>query len=56
METKDLKMGLKVRTIAEFSGVPKGTIGVVESQPRSWPDAPSVAIHWQRHPGDLLID
>lgn len=56
MNADELKIGLKVRSKREFSGVPTGTIGIVVPKPNSWPGTNSVAVHWGRHPKDTLVD
>jgi hypothetical protein len=56
MRESELRFGLKVRTLREFSGVPVGTIGVVEEAKNSWPIGTSVCIHWARMEGDPLRD
>lgn len=58
MKKEDLEEGLKVKSLIDFSGVPKGTIGIIEASSGSWPekDAVNVAVHWQRHTKDPLID
>lgn len=53
------RMGTQVRSLIEFSGVPKGTTGRVID---SWQigtgtrDEWGVMIMWNRHPGDKLSD
>lgn len=46
MKSEDLRMGMRVLSNREFSGVPKGTLGEVVERSNSWPDVPSVAIEW----------
>lgn len=56
MKINQLKIGRRVRANREFSGVPIGSIGEVVEAPNSWPEVESVAIQWNRHPGDNLTD
>lgn len=56
MKQEELSMGLTVKAIREFSGVPAGTKGEIVSASNSWPETDSVAVQWQRHPGDSLRD
>jgi hypothetical protein len=52
----NLRIGLRVRTLIDYSGVPQGTAGEIVAASNSWPDTESVAVHWRRHPGDTLCD
>lgn len=56
MDETKLRIGKKVRTNSEFSGVPKGTVGTIEQASNSWPETESVAVHWNRYEGDKLTD
>lgn len=56
MDLTKLRIGKKVRTNSEFSGVPKGTVGTIEQASNSWPETESVAVHWNRYEGDKLTD
>lgn len=61
MTEQELRIGRKVRTNRDFSGVPAGTIGEIVPAANSWPDSHGdesfgVAIRWNRHEGDTLTD
>lgn len=50
------KLNKKVKTHFEFSGVPKGTQGVVYAAYKSSKDQYGVTILWKRWEGDTLKD
>lgn len=56
MQHSQLRIGLTVQANQEFSGVPTGTTGKIVERSNSWPDVESVAVQWQRQPGDTLVD
>lgn len=56
MNIESLKIGREVVTNADFSGVPKGTRGEIVFASNSWPETESVAVAWERYPGDRLTD
>lgn len=51
-----LRLGLRVKSLREFSGIPIGSRGEVVERPRSWPETDSIAIAWRRRPDDKLVD
>lgn len=59
MKRSEVKIGLKVRTLREFSGVPKGTEGVIERIDKmgfGMQERDAIGVHWNRKLGDKLID
>lgn len=56
MNPAKLRIGKRVISNAEFSGVAKKTIGEIVEASNSWPENESVAVKWNRFEGDTLID
>lgn len=48
MQKQQLRIGLRVVSNREFSGVAVGTPGEVVAATHSWPETDSVAISWDR--------
>lgn len=56
MNQTDLKIGRRVKTNREFSGVGIGTIGEIVAASNSWPESESVAVAWDRPGRHPLTD